>query len=258
MIPAPTRRQVLRLCAAAPLAAALPREAFAAPTIGQLIAEAQAMPRVAQRMAFISAALRGRPYRANTLIGGPGQEEQFVVRDDVFDCVTFCEVVLAAALSRDMGDFEAALKRIRYEHGRVKWDERNHYFAEWSRRAVENGICRPVRIEPSVRVEKTVDLAPFGRRRIAMDVIPRASLVAGRHRLAPGDIVGFVSRRSNLDFYHTGLIAFGPRGEWLLRHASQSRRRILDERMERFIEFNGVRFVTLLRANDAAIVADRI
>ena len=63
-------------------------------------------------------------------------------------------------------------------------------------------------------------------------------------------MIGFVSRRSYLDFYHTGFIAFGKNGELLLRHASQSRRKVLDERMETFLAVNGVKYVTLLRPAD--------
>jgi hypothetical protein len=65
--------------------------------------------------------------------------------------------------------------------------------------------------------------------------------------LASGDVIGFVSRRSNLDFYHTGLIAFAKDDTLLLRHASRSRGRILDERMATFVDVNRVRYVTLLR-----------
>ena len=42
------------------------------------------------------------------------------MRDDAFDCVTFCETVLAAALSHDMGEFETRLREIRYHNGVVE------------------------------------------------------------------------------------------------------------------------------------------
>ena len=163
------------------------------PSIGRLIAEAKARPTVSARIAFISRALLGARYRANTLIGGPRRKEVLVVRDDAFDCVTFCEVVLAAARARDLTEFEASLRRIRYAHGDVKWDERNHYFADWSRRAVENGICRPVAIEPSVTIEKTVNWRNLGKRHVSLSAIPRATLMANRTLLASGDVIGFVS-----------------------------------------------------------------
>ncbi len=74
----------------------------------------------------LSGKLLGVRYQANTLIGSPTHPEEFVVRDDAFDCVTFCEVVLAAAIARDLSEFETSLRRIRYDHGKVQYDQRNH------------------------------------------------------------------------------------------------------------------------------------
>ena len=108
-----TRRGAIRLFAGAALLAAGGNRAFAAKAvagktalIGRLIKQARALPHVSQRIEFISHALLGVRYQANTLIGGPKHPERFVVRDDAFDCVTFCEVVLAAAIARDLDEFE--------------------------------------------------------------------------------------------------------------------------------------------------------
>ena len=132
-----TRRALLQLIAGMPLAGVVGSPAFARERslIGDLIAEARTLPLASERISFISRSLLGVRYQANTLIGGPRHREVFVVRDDAFDCVTFCEVVLAAALARDFAEFETSLRRIRYRHGDVKWEERNHYFADWTRRA---------------------------------------------------------------------------------------------------------------------------
>jgi hypothetical protein len=253
-----TRRFALQLVAGMPLVAAGGSRAFGRERslIGRLIAEARTRPQVAQRISFISGALVGVRYQANTLIGGPRRREVFVVRDDAFDCVTFCEVVLAAALARDLAEFETALRRIRYAHSEVKWEERNHYFADWSRRAVENEICRPVVMAPAVTIEKTVSWRNLGKRRVSLTVVPRATFMANRHLLAGGDVIGFVSKRPNLDFFHTGLIAFGQDGQPMLRHASRSRGRIVDERLDRFVASNGVRYVTVLRAAESTAMAD--
>jgi Protein of unknown function (DUF1460) len=169
----------------------------------------------------------------------------FVVRDDAFDCVTFCEVVLAAARARNFQDFEAVLLRIRYEHGQVKWEERNHYFGQWTQRALESKICRPIDL-PSTPIEKEVNWGNLGKKHVSFAAVSASTLLAGRNSLAPGDVIGFVSRRTNMDFYHTGLIAFANDGTLLLRDASQSRRRILDE-MADFVAANRVGYVTLLR-----------
>ena len=252
-----TRRTVLQLVAGLPLVGVCgsPASAREPSLIGRLIAESRALPQASQRIDFISRSLLGVRYQADTLIGGPRHKEVFVVRDDAFDCVTFCEVVLAAALARDLPEFETSLRRIRYQHGEVKWKERNHYFAEWSRRAVENQICRPVVIEPAVTMKKTVNWRNLGKRRVSLIVVPRATFMANQNLLASGDVIGFVSRRPNLDFYHTGLIAFGNDGGLMLRHASRSRGRILDDRMDRFLAASRAQYVTLLRAAEPAATA---
>jgi hypothetical protein len=260
------RRLFLGLVSAAPLLnAGGTALAHGAPLIGRLIGQARQHPRVADRIDFISSKLLGIRYQAHTLIGGPGHPERFVVRDDAFDCVTFCEVVLAAAIARDLAEFETALRRIRYEHGNVQWDQRNHYFADWSRRNVENHICRPVAMAPSVAYEKTVTWhRALGKRRVSIDGIPKAVFLANQKLLAAGDIIGFTSGRSDLDYFHTGLVAFGKGGTLLLRHASQSRGRVIEESMATFIAANPVRYVTLLRAaepdgtpSDSAAVEQR-
>jgi hypothetical protein len=250
-----TRRSLLRLIAGVPLLAA--ESGMAAPArthvIGSLIQKAQALPHMSQRIDFIGRALVGTRYQDNTLIGGPNQQEQFVVRDDAFDCVTYCEVVLAAAISRDVGEFETSLRRIRYNHGIVQWRERNHYFADWSRRNVENRICQPVAMAPSVAIEKTVAWhRALGKHTVSMTGIPPSTFFANKHLLKPGDIIGFTSRRPNLDFFHTGLIAFGGGGTVLLRHASQRGRRVMDDDMATFFTANNVKYVTLARAAENA------
>jgi N-acetylmuramoyl-L-alanine amidase-like protein len=253
------RRDFLRVLAGgAAFAIAVPGEASEA-RIERLIAQARQFETISQRIDFISAALRGTRYREYTLIGGPKRPEQFVMRDDGFDCVTYCETVVAAAIARDRKEFEEALREIRYRHGFVNWFERNHYFFEWSRHNVENKMFQDIVLTGAVPLQKTVYWhKEFGRQTLSMIVTPSEALLAGKEVLKPGDIVGFVTRRPNLDYFHIGFIAFDRKGTLLLRHASLSRRRVLDERMDRFVAQNHVRYVTLLRPEQpAAAVAHK-
>jgi hypothetical protein len=256
-----SRRALLQMLAGgAALAAGAP--AFAGePRIERLIAQARAFEHISRRIGFISGALRGSHYRGYTLIGGPHRPEKFVVRDDGFDCVTFCETVLAAAIARDIGGFETSLREIRYRNGVVNWYQRNHYFFEWCRYNVENKICRAIVFDGAVEIKKTVTWHhALGRRHFAMQVIPRGVFLANKDRLVEGDIVGFVTHRPYLDYFHVGFVAFAPGGELLLRHAAESRGRVLDERMDRFVAFNRVVYVTLLRPQEPAAggaVADK-
>ena len=105
-----SRRDILHLLAgSAALAAGMTPGSATEARIGRLIDEARGKGSISQRLDFISGALRGSRYQGYTLIGGPKRREQFVVRDDAFDCVTFCETVLAAAIAGNPGEFDAAL-----------------------------------------------------------------------------------------------------------------------------------------------------
>jgi Protein of unknown function (DUF1460) len=253
------RRSVLRMLAGVTLAAAGGGGVFArdAGRMARLIGEASAYDRVSARIDFISRALIGSPYRANTLIGGPRRREVFIVRDDAFDCVTYCEIVLAAARARDYGEFESALRAIRYVDGIVRWDARNHYFSEWIRQAIANGVGQPITLPQSVTIEKTVDWGNLGRRQVAIQCVPADALLALASQLATGDVIGFVSRRARLDFFHTGFVVLGSNGDLILRHAAQSRRRVVEEPLARFVAVNGVRHAALLRASEQPSSAGR-
>lgn len=223
--------------------------------IGKLIDEAKALPEIAQRIVLISRALLGSKYKDYTLIGSPKRPERFVVRDDAFDCVTYCETVLAAAMARDLGGFEQALRAIRYHNGVVSYNERNHYFHDWTQHNIANKTCRAVVMAGAVPLHKTVDWhREFGRRKLAMTVIPRATFLTNKKQVANGDIVGFVTHQPNLDYFHVGFAIHGGKGELMLRHASQLHRRVLDERMEVFLNTYRVRYVTLLRPEEARAV----
>ena len=65
---------------------------------------------------------------------------------------------------------------------------------------------------------------------------------------AEGDIIGFLSQRPKLDYFHIGFVIVAADGGLWLRHASKSRRRVLDEPLVRFLKLNRVKAVTVLRA----------
>ena len=222
------------------------------PRLSRLIKEARKHEDIAQRIEFISHSLLGVRYQAHTLIGGPRRKEQFVLRDDAFDCVTYCEAVLAAANVNDYSQYQDLLRRIRYAQGEVRWAERNHDFAQWSRHIVENRICRPVGIAPAATVEKTLNGDGLGKRHYAISAVATPALITHRQMLQAGDVIGFVSRRSELDFFHTGFIAFDRRGALMLRHASRSRGKVVDDDMASFVTATGVKYVTLLRPQEPA------
>jgi hypothetical protein len=244
-----SRRAFLAAAGGAVCALAAPRLAAAGERlIERLIVQARSYPAISQRIDVISRALLGHRYQADTLIGGPRKAEIFVARDDRFDCVTFCETVLAAAKAHDLPSFEAELRAIRYHNGVVNWRERNHDFAAWCERNTAAGLCRPVSLGDPVEVRKRLDTPrALGRRDYLIAAIPSAEILAKQAMLERGDIIGFVSRRSWLDYFHTGFVMFDGGGTLMLRNASQSRGRVVDQPMQQFLKINGVRYVTIVR-----------
>jgi hypothetical protein len=250
----PNRRCFLGLMAGASLAAlGRTRAAATEELIGRLIAQSREFLAISHRIDVISAGLLGRRYRANALIGGPRTQEIFVVRDDGFDCVTYCETALAAANAHDLPSFEASLRAIRYRNAQVEWRERNHDFAAWCERNVANGLCRTLTPGATVEIRKSITIPrELGRRNYSIAATPRSVLLAHKDALADGDIMGFVSLRPGLDYYHSGFVMFGPKGGLLLRHASLSHGRVVNERIEKFFAVNRVHYVTVLRPQDKA------
>jgi len=248
----PSRRQMLQVAAgAATFALGLAPARTEETRIAALIDKARADTFIGARIGVISQALIGSRYVGYPLIGGPRKQEQFVLRDDAFDCVTFCETVLAAARSFTVADFQPQLRRIRYRDGEIAWPARNHYFADWSLNNIANGICRAIVLPGTAMVEKTVTyMHGLPVERVGLTSIPVASVLGNAERLATGDVVGFLSRRPGIDYFHTGFIVVGKDGELLLRHAAKSKGRVLDQTLSAFIAVNGVRHVSLLRPQE--------
>lgn len=246
------RRAFLR--AAASASAVLAQPGFAGQSrIERLMDRARDFAFVGERIAFISRALVGAPYLGHTLVGGPDTPERLVTREDGFDCVTFCETVLAAARARTPDEFAVELRRIRYQHGRIDWFARNHYFSEWAQNNVENDVVLPLLLPGSEWRKKTLTYIPeLGVRSIVFAATPRESFAAYAYRLASGDIVAFLSRQPGLDYFHVGFVIVASDGALWLRHASLSYGRVVDEPLAHFCMRSGVAFVTLLRPQEVA------
>lgn len=238
------------LVSGAPALALMPQPGH---RIARLIGEAAAMPSMSRRIDFISTSLLGSPYRGHTLIGSARRPERFVMRDDAFDCVTFCETVLAAALAREPAQFETQLRYIRYKDGEVAWRTRNHYFSDWCANNVANHLCKKLLLPGSETIDKRLTwMRGLGPRAVSMTVLPWQALIDNKALVATGDIIGFLSQRPGLDYFHTGFVIVTASGDLMLRHAAKSRGRVLDQPLPRFLADNHASAVTLLRVKEPA------
>ncbi len=194
------------------------------------------------RLARISEHFLGRPYLSGPLRGSPTEPERLVSRLDGFDCVTFVESVIALARSEACEDFEPTLSELRYRRGRVEWLERNHYMSLWIERNAEAGAIRPVLTgrwigEESPRTLSCLEGYPTLERRLEYLPVRRTEELSREAR--SGDVVCFVSTRDDLDTYHVGLLVgrVAPLPP-LLRHASRSAGRVVEEPLTDFLQRN--------------------
>ena len=215
---------------------------------GRILTSAVEATDFAGRISQFSGYLLGRPYVEGALGGGPDLPEEFRVSLDAFDCVTYIEVVMALALARTTDDFIDAIRRIRYESGKVDWSYRNHYMVDWASNNEQNGLIANVTTGPSTS-EKTCTLdliAGLPSKTISFRYFPNTALEAVVERIETGDLIFFVSTRTTLDVFHTGLLLKGVGGP-RLRHATRTANAVIEQDLDEFMKTNIMAGSILLR-----------
>ncbi len=200
--------------------------------VERLLALAAEAPDLPRRLDAIAAALMDRPYVAGSLVGGPAEPERLVTRLDAFDCVTYCDSVMALAAARDPAELPARVRALRYHRGRLGWRDRNHYTHSWLARNWAAGLLEPLLPElwEDAGTPRTLDiLEGYPALRWQPCYLPwtpacRSALEASGRA---GDWLGFISHRPCLDTFHVGMLVVD--GELCVRHASQSRGRVILE-----------------------------
>ena len=181
-----SRRDILRLLAGG---AALAFGGAPAPAgearIERLIAEARGLCRRFHNGSISSpAALRGTRYQGYTLIGGPRRPEKFVLRDDAFDCVTFCETVLAAARARDIDRIRDGAAGDPLSQRLCELVRAQSLFLRMVPAQCRQQDLPLVGMDGAVDIEKTVDSQKgLSRRQFSMRVIPSAIFLANKAML---------------------------------------------------------------------------
>ena len=175
--------------------------------------------------------------------------EVFTASLDKFDCVTYIEAVVALSLASNVDEFVDWLRKIRYEHGRIQWNRRNHYMSLWIRNNVRDGILKPVSTPtvPTVSRERVLNVVPgLAPQRARIKCLPKAAVPRLKSHLQTGDLIFFVSTRKNLDIFHAGIIVRDGK-KVLMRHASRSQGSVVEQELSEFLKANRMAGVIVVR-----------
>jgi hypothetical protein len=174
--------------------------------------------------------LLGTPYCKDPLGGAPGETDPPALSLHCFDCITYIETAVAVASSSTVDEYVRQLNVLRYREGSLFWADRLHYFSLWLESNEGKGVLEIlVPRENPVREQKvlsTVSGLPIIRKEIEAHPWDAAAIDAR------ASIIGFVSRRTELDVFHVGIVT--DRGR-LLRHASESAGKVIEEPLVQFL-----------------------
>ncbi|HSB19567.1 MAG TPA: N-acetylmuramoyl-L-alanine amidase-like domain-containing protein [Anaeromyxobacteraceae bacterium] len=219
----------------------------------------------APRAVWASGLLLGAPYRVSPLGEGGGIDPDPRFRLDAFDCVTLVETAIALGSSRSVAEARVLLDDLRYD-GPPDFQHRNHYLeAQWLVANARKGWIEDVtpaiggawamvgekRLTPGTwraaeRAGRTIPgLAPESRPmgRFRLPLVPVDHVPAIAPRIPEGTLLLVVREDRPWRPYrvtHLGIMVVGPRGERLLRHASDvpGVMRVRDESLLRFLARN--------------------
>src|ERR1700680_69913 len=145
----------------------------------QLLSKTKYVRSAGGRIDVLSRHFLGHPYKPNPLIGSADTAEVFKASLDGFDCVTYIETIVALARASNVDNFTGWLRKIRYEQGRIRWEQRNHYMTLWIRNNVREGIIRPV-VMPAVPIvirERVLNVVPgLAARRTHLRCVPKPAV----------------------------------------------------------------------------------
>lgn len=201
----------------------------------------------------------GTRYASSPLGEGEGQDPDPLLRWDAVDCVTVVEEAMALALTPDAAGLLATLNAIRYD-GAPAYGHRNHVMeAQWLPANVRKGFLRDVtrryggddtRTAVKVITEATwreksgqrlgLEDAAQVKGRFELDLIPAEKALAALSK-APSGLLLVVARADRpwlvTRVSHVGVLVQSPKGP-MLRHASRSFGRVVDEPLAAFLKRN--------------------
>ena len=210
------------------------------------------------RIEALSRAYVGTTYALDCLGEACAPDADPLFRRDQVDCQTLVEQVMAEAIAPWSGGLDAAVRRIRYRNGEVALANRYHYCVPdwlshpWPARDVTAALTSRGLRQTRRRIDLPALLASRGARSgspavaatIRTSYVPRAQVRSVVDRIPNGSIALFVLGRPDIVAGHMGFL-FRKNGTVTLRHASQTRKKVIDEPLLTYLERAPKRFVGL-------------
>lgn len=203
-----------------------------------------------KRLLFFSEALLKTPY----LLGPMGEsyldsiEPKPLIYLDSVDCVTFIEQSLALALSVHEDSIFSQLQKIRYFNGKIDYSHRKHYFVEdflgenlFTSIHPMEGDTTIIRVLPkkeffsskkikynSENSQTEIRYLPYNK------TVSFAKKEWNEDQTILG--VAFVGASSKIDATHTGFLILEKDKKPILRHASQIKKKVVDQNFDEYLK----------------------
>jgi hypothetical protein len=210
-----------------------------------------------QRLLETSAGFLGTPYGFSPLGEGEGEDADPLFRWDLVDCLTFVEETMALSLADTWEKVLPLLNDIRYEKGSPSYEARNHIMeAQWLPFNLKKGYLKSLAPEGHVKqTQKRLTSVTWGHAEgkslklpagarpmghFSMEMIPLAQALPLFSKWPEGSLVVFIRADSPsriTRIRHLGFLVHGPKAP-MLRHASRTFKKVVDEPMESYIRRN--------------------
>lgn len=218
------------------------------PEINTLIKKVtQTYSTTTEKIAVYSNLALGTPYARDCLgEGAEGRCDKDPLIDFTrVDCLTFCEQILALAISKDYTDTLKNLQKIRYRSGAIGFTTRNHYVMadwfthnQWLLKNVTEEHCSPLCKEMVKILDRRAFAASKGcadtkdfppAETVGINYLPKQHLLSRASGLKGGEIMVLITTREGIFASHLGFIVKGEDGSLVFRHASSMHNKVIDE-----------------------------
>jgi hypothetical protein len=213
-----------------------------------------------KRVLKISAGFLGTPYAFSPLGEGEGVDADPLFRWEFVDCLTFVEETMALSLANSWEEVLPLLNDIRYAQGKPHYETRNHLMeAQWVPFNLKKGYLKSLSASFAKGHVKQVQkqltpttweyaegralglpahVRPLGY--FSMEMIPLAHALPLLSTLPEGSLILFIQAdlpKRITRIRHLGFLVHAPQAP-MLRHASRTFKKVVDEPIENYIHRN--------------------